>query len=177
MDIGSCNLDSSNQAKFFIGAIMQLVSEKGFSSFLRPSSIFASPRLGFYTARSICFGMAGISRDECCILHDSLLHLEVHCIKLPLHLSPYFPVHAVLNKALSKLPYRCGIGNRFRCAKKHSERDAIGNFAFKMLIGKAVKLLNEQRLEHHDHIEIRSAAAFGIIHVHSFKDGSEAFPI
>jgi hypothetical protein len=37
--------------------------------------------------------------------------------------------------------------------------------------------LNEQRLEHYDHIEIRSTATFGIVPVHSFKRRSEAFPI
>ena len=92
-------------------------------------------------ARSICFGMAGISRNECCVLHDSHLDLEVHCIKLPLHFSPYFLVHAFLSKAFSKFPYRCGIRNSLRCAKKHFKRDAVGNFAFKLLIGEAVKLL------------------------------------
>ncbi|OPY48635.1 MAG: hypothetical protein A4E48_02664 [Methanosaeta sp. PtaU1.Bin060] len=177
MDIGSCDLDPSNQTKFLVHGIMQLVAEKGFGSFLRPSPIFTSPGLGFIAAKSICFSMAGISRDKCSILHDSLLHLKFHCVKLPLHLSPYFLVYASFSKAFSKLPYCCGIRNSLSCAKKHSKRDAIGNFAFKLLIGEVVKLLNEQRLEHHDNIEIRSPAAFGIVLVHGFKHRSEAFPI
>jgi|GEM_PF-5164884 len=63
------------------------------------------------------------------------LHLEFHGIKLPLHPSPYFLVCTGLSKAFSELPYCCGIWNNLRCAKKHSKRDAIGNFPLKLLIG------------------------------------------
>ena len=121
--------------------------------------------------------MARIRCYESGILHDSFLHLEFHGIKLPLHLSPYFLVYSFLSKAFSKFPNRCGIWNSLRCPKKHSKRNAIGNFAFKLLIGLIVKLLKEKRLEHHDHIEIRSTAAFGIVSVHSFERRSEAFPM
>jgi hypothetical protein len=54
MDIGSRDLDPSNQTKFLIHGIMQLIAEKGFSSFLRPRSIFTSPGFGLIAARSIC---------------------------------------------------------------------------------------------------------------------------
>jgi hypothetical protein len=43
------------------------------------------------------------------------------------------------------------------------ERDAISQFAFKLFIGEAVKLLYEQRLEHHNCIYIRTPATLGII--------------
>ena len=124
----------TNTANIFTG-IMQLVAEKGFSSFIRPRSIFTSHGLGIIATRSICVGMARIRCYESGILHDSLLHLEFHGIKLPLHLSPYFLVYSFLSKAFSKFPNRCGIWNSLRCPKKHSKRNAIGNFAFKLLIG------------------------------------------
>ncbi len=76
-----------------------------------------------------------------------------------------------------QVPYRCGIRNGLCCAKKHSKRDSVSQFAFKLLIREIVKLLNEQGLKHNNHIEVRSAAAICIVLEHGFKFRPKVLPI
>jgi len=116
MDIGSCDLYLSNQTKFLIHGIMQLVAEEGFVSFFRPRPILTSSGLSFIASSCLC-------------------------ISAQIFWSTPFSARRSLN--------------------------------FHIVVESGtVSVVPRNTLN-----EIRSAAAFGIVPVHSLKRWSEAFPI
>src|SRR5664279_62104 len=127
MNISRRNLNSSNKTIIFVHSTMKLITEIGFGSLLRPFSIFAPSSFSFISARRISFSVTRIGGDKRCILHDSFLHLEIHSIKLFLHLVPNIFVLSAFGEAFSEFPDSGGIRNDFCCSQEHPEGDAITN--------------------------------------------------
>jgi hypothetical protein len=100
--------------------------------------------------------------DERCILHDSLLHLEVHSGKLPLQLIPHFFVHPV--SVRRSLNFHIVVESGTTSIVPRNILNECDRLILVQVVRReTAKLLNKQRLEHQNQIDVRPPTTLDIV--------------